>query len=110
LKQVDFDGNVVYSDVVMVQYESEDAPRLNVYPNPTAGNTIKIEMEGVTSTTEMQVAFFDQLGKLQLQVTLSVDDTGYATGEVSVDNLTSGVYVLKFGDSGFVRKLIVTDK
>ena len=45
-----------------------------------------------------------------MQVTLPVDDTGYVSGEVSVDNLTSGVYVLKFGDSGFVRKLIVTDK
>ena len=110
LKQVDFDGNVVYSDVAMVQYESEDAPRLNLYPNPTLGNSIKIEMEGVSGTTEMQIAFFDQLGKLQMQVTLPVDDTGYVSGEVSVDNLTSGVYVLKFGDSGFVRKLIVTDK
>lgn len=67
-------------------------------------------MEGVSGTTEMQIAFFDQLGKLQMQVTLPVDDTGYVSGEVSVDNLTSGVYVLKFGDSGFVRKLIVTDK
>ena len=94
----------------MVQYESEDAPRLNLYPNPTLGNNIKIEMEGVSGTTEMQIAFFDQLGKLQMQVTLPVDDTGYVSGEVSVDNLTSGVYVLKFGDSGFVRKLIVTDK
>ena len=67
-------------------------------------------MEGIAGTTEMLVGFFDQLGKLHLQVTLPVDDTGYATGEVSVGNLASGVYVLKFGNSGFVRKLIVTDK
>jgi hypothetical protein len=111
LKQVDFDGNVVYSDVVMVQYVSEEAPRLNLYPNPTADHAIKIEMDNMVDATEIPIAFFDQLGRLQMQVTLPVDElTGSVDGEVSLDNLASGVYVLKFGNSGFVRKLIVTDR
>jgi hypothetical protein len=68
-------------------------------------------MDNMVDATEIPIAFFDQLGRLQMQVTLPVDElTGSVDGEVSLDNLASGVYVLKFGNSGFVRKLIVTDR
>ncbi|RAW01600.1 glycine-rich domain-containing protein [Pseudochryseolinea flava] len=109
LKQVNFNGESTYSSVVVVEYLREGPVTLSVYPNPTMGNVVTIAFEGLSGVKEMPVIFYDQLGKVQKIISMLVDDrTGTARAEVSIDNLTSGVYILKFENTRFVQKLIVT--
>ncbi len=72
---------------------------LSIYPNPTTTGRITISSR---LGSEKKVEIFDVLGKKVLDGTTS-------NGELNVNNLSAGVYIIKIkeGDNSATRKLIV---
>lgn len=74
---------------------------LNIYPNPVSSDRIYITTDKPAIAKDIEI--YDVLGKRILQTTLN------GTKEVSISNLTPGVYIIKIkeGDASATRKLIV---
>ncbi len=72
---------------------------LNIYPNPATSDRIYITSKAAQSK---EVEIYDVLGKKILQTTLN-------SKELSIANLTPGVYIIKIkeGEATATRKLIV---
>lgn len=83
LKQVDYDGNFKYSNVISIMNDSEDS-NVIVYPNPT-NDQIQIISSGDIATLEI----YNSVG--QLVFSRSAENAGIVT----FDPLSSGVYLLK---------------
>jgi hypothetical protein len=66
LKQVDFDGSYLYSDVICLNLKKQNIRQLNIYPNPSNDvfkilvdfptNTIRIELVDLSGRTIMSIA------------------------------------------------------
>lgn len=72
---------------------------LSFYPNPVNNGKIYITSK---TTLEKEVLIFDVLGKMVLHKTIT-------TKELSIDNLSPGVYIIKLkeGDNTVTKKLII---
>lgn len=106
LRQVDFDDTYTYSYVIVVDYETQFS--FAVYPNPVNGTEVTVEIKGIPDDDELTITLLDQLGKVQSMVLVKPDKlTGSATSQLSVENLASGVYYLKVGNSNVFKKVVV---
>ena len=97
------DGNVIYfttSQVGLLSAEST-SPSITIYPNP-ASRSVAISAGGVESGAKIVVS--DMQGRIILS-----DDMTSETYELSVANMTSGVYYIRVidGASTHTQKLIV---
>ncbi|WP_281337035.1 T9SS type A sorting domain-containing protein [Flavobacterium eburneipallidum] len=72
---------------------------LNLYPNPVSNGKVYITSK---NDSDKNILIFDVLGKKVLQTTIS-------SRELSVSNLSPGVYIIKIneGEATATRKLIV---
>jgi hypothetical protein len=72
---------------------------LNIYPNPVTNGKVYISSK---SDLEKEIIIFDVLGKKILQTHLS-------TRELSIPDLTPGVYIIKISEqnNSATRKLII---
>ena len=72
---------------------------LNLYPNPVSNGKVYITSK---NDSDKEIIIFDVLGKKVLQTTLS-------TRELSVSNLSPGIYIIRINEGGATatRKLIV---
>ena len=72
---------------------------LNLYPNPVSNGKVYITSK---NDSDKEIIIFDILGKKVLQTTLS-------TRELSVSNLSPGIYIIRINEGGATatRKLIV---
>jgi hypothetical protein len=84
LKQMDFDGEISYSQVVSLEAK---AHTVRVYPNPAVD---RIEISGMGSGS---IEVRDINGIIHLQT------TGGASAEIDVSQLPSGLYQVRFTDS-----------
>jgi fibronectin-binding autotransporter adhesin len=108
LKQTDFDGKFTYSKVVSIDYRSDGLLAASLYPNPTAGKDLTLEIRGLKDTSSVPVVILDQMGKIHLSATIEIDPaSGYVERKFDVDALSSGVYLMKIGNT-IVRRLVVT--
>ncbi len=82
LKQVDFDGEFEYSDIIYLQNDTRDTP-VAIYPNPARE---LITYEGTAAT----LTFFDIQGRRVMQQTAI--NTGTA---IDISTLRSGVYTIE---------------
>ena len=97
------DGNVIYfttSQVGLLSAEST-SPSITIYPNP-ASRSVTISAGGVESGAKIVVS--DMQGRIILS-----DDMTSETYELSVANMTSGVYYIRVIDGASIhtQKLIV---
>lgn len=107
LKQVDFSGKFEFSDVISIDYSKADEFRLYLYPNPSNGNSITLELNGVKDLSQVPILVTDQLGRQVLTGKLDVNN-GSAAATLSVENLANGVYFLKIGNSNqLIRRIVV---
>ena len=67
----------------------------NIFPVP-AGDKITIELTGLPDAKNSLLSVFDLQGKLLLTVTLTQDKN-----EININELASGVYVLKISNDNF---------
>lgn len=112
LKQTDFDGSFSYSKIVSVVYEGSSTAALMVYPNPSNGTELTIELEGLGDTNSVPVVMYDQLGKEYSRFELRSDLNGGYIKEtwVFTDPIPKGVYILKAGPTpSLTKRLIVVN-
>lgn len=91
LKQTDFDGKFVYSDLLAV--DSKLKGTLKVYPNPSNGNNTYVSFTG-RRNEEILVVVYDIMGRTNFSKVLIVED---GKGLVAIDpsqKLTPGVYLV----------------
>jgi len=94
LKQVDFDGNFIYSNIVSLEY---NRPHVNIYPNPVKD---KLYINSDEQTID-NVLIFDTMGRqINTQV---IDNT------IDVSLLPKGIYTIKviIGGQYFYEKIVV---
>lgn len=107
LKQVDLNGSSVYSEVVEVNLRWQ-GPQVKVYPNP-ADRYVMVDWKGRSAATEFDIQLLDTYGRLAYQEVGAPADGPFFSRQIPVEELQSGVYVLKvrLGAETAVRKLIV---
>jgi hypothetical protein len=104
LRQVDFDGKFVYSNVVSVRSGDVGSP-MTVYPNPAAGGSFNVRLH--TNATQVTLQIRDITGKLihsqEVKNTRDVAIDGKALG------MKQGVYLisLKIDDNVTIERLII---
>jgi hypothetical protein len=81
LKQVDFNGNVQFSDIRKIDFNAPLNDNIRVYPNPSKG-----QFEISTNETSEYVVM-DMNGRIVSE--------GFCEGTVNVNNLNSGMYMVK---------------
>lgn len=93
LKQIDKDGKVTYSNIVVIRYNSSGNIEIaGIYPNPVK-EVLNVKLVA-PKTEEVRLLITDVSGKLlkQLNTTIVVGDNNIA---IPVSQLTSGVYLIK---------------
>lgn len=106
LRQADHDGSTRYSSVVTL------APRLarsvEVYPSPSAGQTIQVRVQGFERET-LTLSLADALGRQVLNQTITLPATSY---QVPLPiSLATGTYFLTLSGNGtpLKKRLIVSE-
>ncbi|MBX2964747.1 MAG: hypothetical protein KF845_01290 [Cyclobacteriaceae bacterium] len=108
LKQTDFDGSFTYSNVIHVNYDGPSMAFLNVYPNPTNGSEVTIEINGLKGVEEIPVVIYDQLGKETHRLIMRVDGTGFVSHRLVFENpIADGVYIVKAGATLYLTKRLI---
>ncbi|MCW3082210.1 alpha-amylase family glycosyl hydrolase [Segetibacter sp.] len=106
LKLTDKDGSYSYSSIVVVN-SSVAGSNFTLFPNPVTGSQVYVLLdEAVSSLVQLRIE--DISGRLIRKYTLPVVN-GRSTTPISVNNLSSGTYVLRMqaDKKSFVQKLII---
>ena len=107
LKQVDFDGQYSYSDVVSVLNTNEkDEDAVFLYPNPSAGGMVILRIPASAERFATQVRIFDLQGKI---VWIGAFAESQNILEVNYGDLNSGIYLVEIRSDVIYesKKLIV---
>ncbi len=106
LKQVDFDGNFKYSNIVSVENINTNENKLTIAPNP-ADNEIMIYMDCGSSTEEV-VNIYDNKGNIVLSKIFTCSKGDNKT-YLDIKELSSGIYMVlvsvenKFYKTRFIK-------
>jgi hypothetical protein len=107
LRQADYDGTSVYSSVVAVSPSSKADRIVEVYPNPSAGQEVKVLLQGFDNEL-ITLRLCDALGRQVLAQSFTPTDSHYFAPFSLPPGLTSGTYLLSLaGSSSTVQKRIV---
>jgi len=86
------------------------ALKLQVYPNPSAGNDLQVVLENFTGKELVNVVLYDGVGRVAHTRTLQTDTEGKASLVVPVNNLSKGYYIVKAqGKSGSKQAKVLID-
>lgn len=108
LKQVDFDGKYNYSNIVQINNKNAKTEGINIFPNPSNGNDINIEISGAKGQ-EFLVIVRDTQGKECYTTIKIIDNNYFVTGLDTEDKLPKGTYLITAASAKFLysRKLII---
>ncbi|OFY87957.1 MAG: hypothetical protein A3F72_09360 [Bacteroidetes bacterium RIFCSPLOWO2_12_FULL_35_15] len=114
LKQVDYDGNYTYSQIVPItiqdfassEIQKEGIAKLVVYPNPTTG-IINVSFDNLKEDN-YQISILDMLGNM-IQSSLKTLNEGNVVLQFDLQDLPQGVYILVLQTSTkrYSQKIIV---
>jgi hypothetical protein len=107
LKQTDYNGEFVYSKIIMVNL-SDPGLALTVYPNPAINNEIKVNVTG-NEGDQVNVVLKDVLGKTYYNKTILLG-TGCNKIHINRDNtMPAGIYfiVATSTNKQFTQRIIV---
>jgi hypothetical protein len=100
LKRTDFDSKFSYSDLQVVNYEGPRFSTLQVYPNPSDGNTLTIIVTGLKEQASVPVQIFNLQGQKVYDRILEVNTPGSLKYDVEFGNpLKQGLYIIKAGQT-----------
>lgn len=112
LKWTDLNGVSDYSEMVEVYYEGKDDFSLVIFPNPSKGDQLHVNLTGLTQDDELAIEVYDMTGKM---VFVTVDPHRDTPGNTFTLNLkgqlAEGSYVvrvLKNIDQQASKILIIT--
>lgn len=107
LKQIDFDGQFEYSEVISVNFKEENEDVGEFYPNPSKSGMVNLNYF-TQNDDEITVSVFDMTGKLVVNQIQSIARGG---NNLSFDfsELNTGIYIVKIGGeiNPTHRKLII---
>ena len=94
LKQVDYNGTFVYSNIIVVNTATQSGPTLLVYPNPTRGNTsLNLEL-GLNQSQMVHLCLCDATGKIFYQGDKQLNE-GLNKESIQLSNLQPGIYFIR---------------
>jgi Secretion system C-terminal sorting domain len=95
LKQTDFDGKYVYSDLKMVSFGNNEKFSFSIYPNPNDGSVFNLEVSS-DKDEEVLVVVTDMLGsEIYSKVFVNINDGGKFVQAIDPNQkLVSGVYMI----------------
>ena len=108
LKQIDFDGTFIYSNIVEVEIISPSEYQLyQNYPNPFNPSTVISYQIPISSNVTLKI--YDALGNEVVTLVNEYRPAGSYAIEFSQVNLPSGIYFYKLSSSDFVetKKMIL---
>ncbi len=102
LKQVDYDGIVSYSNIILVS--AENIPAITIFPNPAEGNNFKILLG--KGTSQYTISLINQQGQL---IETKKELGGIIDGSTFSNLTSSGIYflVISNGSEQITKKIIV---
>jgi hypothetical protein len=107
LRQADLDGSVVYSSVVALVPAPTIDHLVEVYPNPSTGQTIQLLLQGYSGET-LKLHLVDVLGRPVLTQVLTPADTRIVIPLILPQGLAAGTYLLTLaGNSSPIQKRII---
>ncbi|HTE33283.1 MAG TPA: T9SS type A sorting domain-containing protein, partial [Chryseolinea sp.] len=110
LKQTDFDGKFTYSDLRVIDYEGPRFPTLKVYPNPSQGHTLTIEVTGLKDQTTVPVQIYNVQGQKVYENVFEVSTPGSLKHDFEFGSpLKNGLYIIKAGQTLQLRQKIIVD-
>jgi len=94
LRQVDLDGSIDYSEIVVIAVERKGDFKADVYPNP-AFRFVNINIE-TSELTDVQAVILDVTGKLVIDNVITGQvPSGRTEMRVPLDNLAAGSYIVR---------------
>lgn len=111
LKQVDFDGNFTYSEIISVRADYQSNQSILLFPNPSdPASDTQIMLSGVTSGTIVEVNISSITGQPVSSFEAVVDDFNQINIKQSVSStLSAGIYLVsvKASTGIYVTKWVV---
>ncbi|MGI4744184.1 MAG: T9SS type A sorting domain-containing protein [Janthinobacterium lividum] len=112
LRQVDLDGSSHYSQVIALSptVNTIATQAVDVYPNPSAGKTIQILLQGYSGEL-FQAHLTDALGRTVMTQVINPAESYYLTPLSLPQGIASGNYVLTLAGSGnpIQKRIIVSN-
>jgi hypothetical protein len=99
LRQVDYDGTSAYSSVIALSPTSKVGHLVEVYPNPSAGQEVKLLLQGYDNEA-ITLLLCDALGRQVLTHSFTPTAGYYLAPLLLPPNLASGTYLLTLAGSG----------
>ena len=95
LKQVDYDGNFIYSKVISITIEQLNALGVDIYPNP-ANDIVTIDFGENRENMKTEVEIYDILERKILKFEIAnPESTTSGKSEINISSLSKGLYFLK---------------
>ena len=110
LKQTDFDGKFTYSNVEVIDYEGPRFTTLRVYPNPSNGNNLTIEVLGLKDQPTVPVQIYNVQGQKVFDHIFEVKTPGTLVYDLEFRSpLKQGLYIVKAGQTLELTQKIFVD-
>ena len=110
LKQVDFNGNFSFSEVIAISVDRPTTIDYTVFPNPTT-DYLNVELD-ISGDKDLNIHMFDIDGKLvKTRIASDQESGGTRLLKLDVSNLIPGRYLLRFEIESrvFIEKIIIAD-
>jgi hypothetical protein len=107
LKQVDFDGQSVFSETIVLEYTGLLELDLFVFPNPTTSDNINFKLSG-TKNGETQIRLFDLNGKIIYKAVFQSEELNKEL-LINAGDLKQGLYIIEAiqGKGRITQRVIV---
>jgi len=108
LKQIDFDGQFEYSEVISVNFTGVGDEVVRLFPNPSNSGVVNVTYES-PNDGEIAIAVTDLAGKLLANQAKPVR-SGTNNLRLEFSNLGTGVYLIRIGEGAqaVTRKLMIS--
>ncbi len=105
LKQMDFDGQFKYSEVISVKVKGEGSG-ISLFPNPANGSVTLALESGYTSAAILTL--YNLLGKQMKQQVLPLESGAFRT-DIDLSGLPCGIYLaeVRAGKEKWLERLVV---
>jgi protocatechuate 3,4-dioxygenase beta subunit len=111
LRQVDLDGTIDYSDIVVITVDRKGDFKADVYPNPAYG-FVNINIQ-TSELTGVHAVILDVAGKLVMNNVINGDiPPGNSDIRVPLENLPAGTYIVRItsGEEVINHKILVLNR
>ena len=110
LKQNDFDGKYVYSNIVSIEYIKNESALIKVFPNPLqVGSLLNVEVSGKIDNKEVLIVVIDIAGREYYSKVVVLEDDVNIIAIDNYEKLLPGVYFVtgSVNNKLYHRKLVV---